>query len=279
MMVSKASKHDNDSTSPNSTHNQTRTKSERFCTTAENDGRARATQPNAARPIWNTRSTRYDDFAYTTFDFIHRTIGISVPQRDFVHAYVTAQMSAKKGLTVFGQQGADALMKELRQLVIMKVMNGTKSHELTKEQKRRALKYLMFLKEKRCGRIKGRGCADGRKQRLYKTKEETSSPTPISIEAVLFSCMIDAMEDCDVATLDIPGAFTRCMQAMIDEEVHIKFDGKLIDLLCQVNPSLSKFVGMENGKKVLCTSTPSSTRHCTEQSKHHYCFGNDCHLS
>ena len=158
-------------------------------------------------------------------------------------------MSAKKGLTVFGQQGADALMKELRQLVIMKVMNGTKSHELTKEQKRKALKYLMFLKEKRCGRIKGRGCADGRKQRLYKTKEETSSPT-VSIEAVLFSCMIDAMEDRDMATLDIPGAF---MQAMIDEEVHIKFDGELIDLLCQVDPSLSKFIGIENGKKVLYT--------------------------
>ena len=239
---------DNDSASQNSTNNQIRTESERF-RTAENHGRARATQPNAARPIRNARGTRYDDFAYTTFDFIHRTIGIRSPDRDFVHAYVTAQMSAKKGLTVFGQQGADALMKELRQLVIMKVMNGTKSHELTKEQKRKALKYLMFLKEKRCGRIKGRGCADGRKQRLYKTKEETSSPT-VSIEAVLFSCMIDAMEDRDVATLDIPGAF---MQAMIDEEVHIKFDGELIDLLCQVDPSLGKFVGMENGKKVLYT--------------------------
>jgi hypothetical protein len=140
-------------------------------------------------------------------------------------------------------------MKELCQLVIMKVMNGTKSHKLTNKQKRKALKYLMFLKEKRCGRIKGRGCADGRKQHLYKTKEETSSPT-VSIEAVLFSCMIDAMEDCNVAMLDIPGAF---MQAMIDEEVHIKLDGELIDLLCQVDPLLSKFVGMENGKKVLYT--------------------------
>jgi hypothetical protein len=77
-----------------------------------------------------------------------------LPDRDFVHAYVTAQMSAKKGLTVFGQQGADALMKELRQLVIMKVMNGAKSHELTKEQKRKALKYLMFLKESVAGASK-----------------------------------------------------------------------------------------------------------------------------
>jgi hypothetical protein len=64
---------------------------------------------------------------------------------------------------------------------------------------------------------------------LYKTKQETSSLT-VSIEAVLLSFMIDTMEGCDVATLDIPGAF---MQVMIDEEIHIKFDGELIDLLTQ----------------------------------------------
>ncbi|KAG7352414.1 reverse transcriptase RNA-dependent DNA polymerase [Nitzschia inconspicua] len=34
----------------------------------------------------------------------------------------------------------------------------------------------MFLKEKRRGTIKSHGCADGPKQRLHKTKEETSSP-------------------------------------------------------------------------------------------------------
>jgi hypothetical protein len=54
--------------------------------------------------------------------------------------YVTAQMSAEKGLNVFGQQGADALMKELPQLVIMKVISGVESHKLTKEQKRKSLK-------------------------------------------------------------------------------------------------------------------------------------------
>ena len=81
-------------------------------------------------------------------------------------SYVTAQISAKKGLQVFRNDGASALMKELHQIVTMKVMSGCNAHELSKEQKQRALQYLMFLKEKRCGRIKGRGCADGRKQRL-----------------------------------------------------------------------------------------------------------------
>ena len=39
----------------------------------------------------------------------------------------------------------------------------------TKKEKK-ALRYLMFLKEKRDGTIKARGCADGRPQRIYTGK-------------------------------------------------------------------------------------------------------------
>ena len=57
----------------------------------------------------------------------------------------------------------------------------------------------MFLKQKISGRIKGRGCADGRKQREFITKEESSAPT-ISTEAFFLTCIIDALEKRDVAT-------------------------------------------------------------------------------
>ena len=92
-------------------------------------------------------------------------------------AFVTEQMSAKQGLRVFDEAGAKAVMKELEQLVYWKVMKGRKSHELTREQKRAALPYFIFLREKRCRRIKEQGCPGGHKQRLYKSKEDTSSPT------------------------------------------------------------------------------------------------------
>ena len=140
-------------------------------------------------------------------------------------------------------------MKELRQVVLMDVMSGRHARDLTQEQKKRALRYLMFLKEKRCGMIKGRGCVDGRPQRLWKNKEDTTSPT-VTIESLLLSCMMDAMEKRDVATIDIPSAF---MQAFIDELVHIKFDDEIIDLLCEVDPSLKQYVAYENGKRVLYT--------------------------
>jgi hypothetical protein len=48
----------------------------------------------------------------------------------------------------------------------------------------------MFLKQKR-GKIKGRGCADGRKQREYLGRDETSSPT-VSIETIMLTSIIDA---------------------------------------------------------------------------------------
>lgn len=69
--------------------------------------------------------------------------------------FVTEQMSAKKGLKVFGNAGAEAIMSELQQLLYRKVMVGRKPADLSRKQKQAALKYLMFLKQKRCGKIKG----------------------------------------------------------------------------------------------------------------------------
>jgi hypothetical protein len=58
--------------------------------------------------------------------------------------------------------------------------------EVNREIRFRALNYLMFLKRKRCGKIKARGYADGRPQREYISKDESSSPT-VSIYALITS--------------------------------------------------------------------------------------------
>jgi hypothetical protein len=122
--------------------------------------------------------------------------------------FVTAQMSTKAGLKYFGNHGAKAIVKELQQLIVLKIMTGCLPSDLTAQQKAKSLKYLMFLKEKRCGKTKGRGCADGQKQRIHKTKAKTSSPT-VSIKSLTLSCLINAMENQDVGTCDIPAASCR----------------------------------------------------------------------
>ncbi len=161
---------------------------------------------------------------------------------------VLTQYSVKKGLRIFGEKGAEAVVKEMKQLHERKVITPRPARMLTREEKQKALEYLMFLKRKRCGRIKARGCADGRKQRLYKTKEETSSPT-VATESLLITCAIDAKEGRDVATCDIPGAF---MQASMDNVLHMRLVGPLADLLAKVDPDLySKYIEVENGKAVI----------------------------
>ena len=138
-------------------------------------------------------------------------------------------------------------MKELQQLIDWRVMHPCDASTLSRSEKYSTLKYLMFLKEKRCGKVNGQGCANGRKQWLYKAKEETSSPT-VRVESLFLSSMIDAKEDLKVITCDIPGA---SMQANINEQLFLKFDGGLVELLIQVDPTYQPYVTYEGKQPVL----------------------------
>ena len=63
-----------------------------------------------------------------------------------------------------------------------------------------------LIKETQDGRVKGRTCTDGRKQRVYIPKEEASSPTT-SQEASNATLTIDASERRAVVVFDAPGAY------------------------------------------------------------------------
>jgi hypothetical protein len=89
----------------------------------------------------------------------------------------TEQMNMNKGLKVFKEEGEKAVTSELKQLHDMEALKPVMPTDLTEKQRKGALSYLMYLKRKRNGKVKARGCADGRKQRVYMTKDETSSPT------------------------------------------------------------------------------------------------------
>ena len=207
--------------------------------------RAALGQATPGRPQRETRSTKRNEYTYLT-----SLIDTLDPDKDNqLFSLVTEQMTAQRGLSQFGARGTTAIEKELQQLLTRRVMHGVYASSLTRHQRGAALRYLMFLKEKRSGDVKGRGCADGRKQRLYKTKEETSSPT-VSTEALFLTCAVDAIERRAVLICDIPGAF---MQADIDEIVHLRLDGPILSALLRIDPSYAKFVVTERGKPVLYT--------------------------
>jgi hypothetical protein len=157
-------------------------------------------------------------------------------------------MSMRQGLRVFGKEGEQAIKKEMAQLHTRTVMKPTHKKDLSPAQRREALEYLMFLKRKRSGDVKGRGCADGRKQREYIPHDEATSPTA-STNAIMLTAVIDAFEGRDVAILDVPGAF---MQAFMDELVHVVFRGIMVELLLEIDWDMySPYIVYEKGKKVL----------------------------
>jgi hypothetical protein len=116
---------------------------------------------------------------------------------------------------------------------------------LSPADRKGALRYLMFLKEKRCGKIKGRGCADGRPQRDHMSKEDQT----VATEALILSWLIDAIEKRDVATCDIPGAF---IQPEMEGDVIMKLEGVMTDVIIKIDPDkYEKHTVIERGKPVV----------------------------
>ena len=157
------------------------------------------------------------------------------------------QMSAKAGIKKHGDKAVMALFREFAQLHDKKVMKAVKASDLTRDQRKAALHAINVIKEKRDGKIKGRTCADGRKQRGLYTKEETASPT-ISNDSMFALLALSAAERRKIVTWDVEGAYLLADQ---DDYVLLKFTGESVDIMCQVDPKYKDFVCYENGRKVL----------------------------
>ena len=88
-------------------------------------------------------------------------VGIAMTTKGNNEVLETLQMSLKAGLCTFGDDSMKVVEKEMCQLHDHKVMMLVHKQCLRPEQHKEALAYLMFLKHKCCGKIKGCGCADG----------------------------------------------------------------------------------------------------------------------
>jgi hypothetical protein len=81
------------------------------------------------------------------------------------------------------------------------------------------------------------------------TKQETSSPTIATEQALMLTCVIHAVEHRGVATCDIPGAF---MQSDMKGRVVMKLEGVMAEAILKIDPKqYTKYVVKENGKDVI----------------------------
>jgi hypothetical protein len=65
-----------------------------------------------------------------------------------MESVLMAQYNMKQGIKQFGEKGMEALITELRQLDLKRVLEPMNATALSDEEKRMALDYLMFLTEK-----------------------------------------------------------------------------------------------------------------------------------
>ncbi len=146
-----------------------------------------------------------------------------------------------------------AVLKELAQFNAYDVFEPFYVGKLSDEEKSKALTSLIFLKEKRDGKIKARSCANGSVQRELVAKEEAAAPT-VALESVFVTTTIDAMEKQEVVTIDIPGAF---LHADNDDYVIMKMNGLLAELMVKTDPKIyRKHVMIEKGRQVLSCKKP-----------------------
>ena len=165
------------------------------------------------------------------------------------------QMSAKRGIKLFKERAVAAMIKELTQLD-RGAMDGKPvvipidPKLLTSEERKLALEAVHLIKEKRDGKVKGRTCANGSKQRQFLKEGETVASPAVSMEGIFLTFLIAAYEGRKVVSFDIPGAFLQA-EMSDDKLVLLKFRDDFVDMMCQVNPEHKKNVIIENGKRVL----------------------------
>ena len=105
---------------------------------------------------------------------------------------------------------------------------------LSRAEKVKALSILMFLKEKRSGKVKGRACVNGAPQGSYTRKEYASSPT-VANKYVFITSVIAANEKLFVRCYDVPGEF---LHTESDENVLMVLRGELVEMMIHITPQI-----------------------------------------
>ena len=113
------------------------------------------------------------------------------------------------------------------------MFEGADVATLPRKQRRMALRAINLIKEKRCGKLKARICANGSKQKKYLSPDESVASPTSSNEGVLTSFMIDAYERRVIAILDIPGAYLHAKMKHTNRRILMKMQGQFV---CEADP-------------------------------------------
>ena len=160
--------------------------------------------------------------------------------------HVFTQLNLKQGLKRFGNERIKETKSEMQQMHDEVVFHRIKGKQLTRIQKHGALQVLMFLKQKRCGKIKDHAIIDGQKQGAGLKKSDGTSPTAVN-ESVLTTAAIGTSESREVSVIYALEAF---LMADIDKVVTVILENDMVDMMLEIDRKIyGKYVIYgENGK-------------------------------
>ena len=118
------------------------------------------------------------------------------------------QYRLRQAINKFGAKGEKVVYEEMEQLHKRQTFKPIDPRSVNKNIYDKALESLIFIKGKDDGRLKGRACADGRKQQKSSEKDEATSYTAC-LESIFLTGVIEAKEEREVAVADIPNIFVQ----------------------------------------------------------------------
>ena len=104
-------------------------------------------------------------------------------------------------------------------------MTAIYSDILSVEDKAKSLNAVNLITQKRDIIIKGRTFDDGKNNKIYLGRNESVASPTVSLESLLKTLVIDAYEERDIATFDIPGVYLHA-EMLADKNVILKLCGR-----------------------------------------------------
>jgi hypothetical protein len=143
-------------------------------------------------------------------------------------------------------------MTKLTQLHTYETYHPVHANSLSPDERRQALSSLMNIVEKQDGRVRAHACANGSKeQRQPGYKKEDGASSTVATNSIMITATINAHKQCNIATIDIPGAF---LNAYNNKETFMLLKGHLAELMVQVDPNLyQKYIIYDkNNQALIC---------------------------
>ena len=163
--------------------------------------------------------------------------------------HIITQYMIEMGMQRYKERGTKGVNTELNKTHDKLTFTTIKNIPLTQRQSTDALRVLMLLKAKRCGKIRFLMCTYFCKQKNIPNKLDDTFPI-VATKSVLITTDIDESEYLDVAFVGILGAL---LTADMDEEVILVTKIVLVNIIVDIFPRTYReyeYIG-KNGRKIL----------------------------